>query len=393
MATFITCVNSLRVYRPFWFSIRLLAPTFFGAKSRAVQIYVVLLHLLVTIMFPVHLLLGLLLQPTPDEMFKNLTMSITCMACSLKHIVHLFHLSDIVEIEALLERFNTFVISEEEQGFYHNNLSRSIQLIYRCIQISYIFIYLMFLLTLILHIRGEQRELLYSAWLPFDWQKNAIFYTLAVSYQTVCLFLEGFQGLTNDSYTPLTLCFLAGHVHLLVMRLKQLGYQELKDARELNQHAQLLTYIEQHRLLMRLHQLIRETISHVQLIQLICCGATLCLIVYYVLFYVRDIVEFSYYIIYFAVICIQLFPGCYYASVVAEEIQNLPYAIFSGKWYGESVDYRRNVLIFSQLTLGKTGKDRVMKAGGIIELNLNAFFATLKMAYSLFAVVLRSRDV
>lgn len=124
-----------------------------------------------------------------------------------------------------------------------------------------------------------------------------------------------------------------------------------------------------------------------QLVQLVCCGATLCAIVSYVLFFVRDAVSLSYNVVYFAVVCIQLFPSCYYASVLAEQSEILPYAIFSGNWYEQSQEYRRNLLIFVQLTMRL--RWHTMMAGGLIELNLKAFFATVKMAYSLFAVVLQ----
>ncbi|SPP79865.1 blast:Odorant receptor 33c [Drosophila guanche] len=86
-------------------------------------------------------------------------------------------------------------------------------------------------------------------------------------------------------------------------------------------------------------------------------------------------------LIFLAVICVQVFPSCYLASVVAAEISSLPYAIFSSKWYEASSEHRRDLLIFTQLTLTH------------IELNLNAFYATLKTAYSLFALVLQVKDI
>lgn len=127
-----------------------------------------------------------------------------------------------------------------------------------------------------------------------------------------------------------------------------------------------------------------------QLVQLVFCGTNLCIIVIYSLFYVEDIVSLIYNVAYFAVVCIQLFPSCYFASVLAQECGRLPNAIFSGNWYEQSVEYQRYVLIFTQLTLGLL--KRPVMAGELIELNLNAFAVTVKMAYSLFAVVVQAKN-
>ncbi|EDW25723.1 GL19674, partial [Drosophila persimilis] len=62
----------------------------------------------------------------------------------------------------------------------------------------------------------------------------------------------------------------------------------------------------------------------------------LCIIVCYVLFFVRDIITLIYYMKFIAVICVQLFPASYFDSVVAEKMQSFPYDIFSSTWYEES---------------------------------------------------------
>ncbi|KAH8402917.1 hypothetical protein KR222_000097, partial [Zaprionus bogoriensis] len=379
-------IDSALAYRPLWFCFRLLAPTFFGARSRAVYIYVVLLHFLVTLMFPLHLLLGLLLPAAPAQVFQNLTMSLTCAACSLKHAAHIWHLRDMVEIEKLLLQLDECVKSDEEQRYYHGPLQCSVNRITRCIYISFAFIYLLFVLSMILVLMSESHELIYHAWFPFDWRRNRLLYGMAFGFQLLCILIEGAQGITNDIYTPLTLCYLSGHIHLMGIRLSRLGFDVLP---RVTIHQQLSACVQDYALLMRLHQLTRATISVVQLVQLVLCGANLCVIVSYVLFFVRDTMSLIYNVMYFAVICIQLFPSCYFASVLAEQSEDLPYAIFSSNWYEQSNQYRRNVLVFVQLTLRLRWCS--MMAGGLIELNLKAFFATVKMAYSLFAVVAQAK--
>ncbi|BFF95471.1 odorant receptor 33c [Drosophila madeirensis] len=383
-------IDSVRVYRPFWWCMRLMAPTNFGATQRPARICMVAVHLLVTLMFPVHLLVNLALQPTSAELFQNLSISMTCAACSLKHVAQIYHLQDMLEIEQLLIELDGYVEVEAEQHrYYQDHLRRQARRFTRCLYASFAVIYALFLLNVLILIVSADRELLYPAYFPFDWRGNGYLYAVALGYQSVSILLEGFQGISNDSYGPLTLCFLGGHVHLWALRMRKLGH--VGTALGAKNHQQLWAYIEQHKVLMRLHHLTRHSISVVQLVQLGSSGASLCLIVSYVLFYVRDIITVLYYMIFLAVICVQLFPSCYFASVVAEEISSLPYAIFSSKWYEASSEHRRDLLIFTQLTLG--GRSRVIKAGGLIELNLNAFYATLKTAYSLFTLVLQVKDI
>ncbi|KAH8282521.1 hypothetical protein KR054_008133 [Drosophila jambulina] len=378
-------INSVRFYRPFWLCMQVLAPSFFKAVTPFVRAYEVIVHILVTGWFPLHLLLHLLLHPSPADLFKNLTMSLTCVACSLKHVAQLYRLPEIVEIESLIKQLDECIEGDQEHRYYQDHVLIQARRFTRCLYISFGIIYAVFLVGAFAQLFDGNRELLYPAYFPFDWSRNRYLFGVAYGYQVISIMVEGIQGLSNDTYSPLTLCLLGGHLHLWAIRMAKLGFEETP----IDQHQRLLMYIEQHKLLMRLHYLTSRTISAVQLVQLGGCGATLCIIVSYVLFFVGDFISLVYYLVFFVVVCVQLFPSCYFASVVAEEIQLLPYAIFSSRWYNRSRSYLGDQLVFTQLTLGAS--NLVMRAGGLIELNLNAFFATLKMAYSLFAVVVRMK--
>ncbi|KAH8353565.1 hypothetical protein KR084_011881 [Drosophila pseudotakahashii] len=381
-------IDSVRFYRPFWLCMRVLVPTFFKESSRSIQLYVVVLHGLVTLWFPLHLLLHLLLHPSPAELLKNLTMSLTCVACSLKHLAHLYHLPEIVEIESLIGQLDAFISSEQEHRYYQDHVRCHAKRFTRCLYTSFGMVYVVFLFGVFVQVISGNWELIYPAYFPFDLERSRCLAAVALGYQIFSILVEGLQGLGNDTYTPLTLCLLGGHLHLWSIRIAQFGFLEDETA---SNHQRLLEYIEQHKLLVRFHYLVSQTISQVQLVQLGGCGATLCIIVSYVLFFVGDTISLVYYLVFFGVVCVQLFPSCYFASEVAEEVESLPYAIFSSRWYDQSREHRFDLLVFTQMTLGS--RRRVIKAGGLIELNLNAFFATLKMAYSLFAVVVRVKGI
>lgn len=209
----------------------------------------VLMHLLITVLFPIHLLLGLLLPTTtPVQLFQNLTMSIVCLSCSLKHVMQIWQLPHMLEIETALRQLDDCVQSEEEHHYYQNTLQRRVSRFTRCIYATYTFVYVLNVPIAILTLLAEPRELLYEAWLPFDWRRGGLHYYLAFGYQYLSMVAECCQGLTNDIYTPLTLCNVSAHIHLFGIRMSRLGYSKTPEG-QTNQ--QLRLYFEDFKLLMR----------------------------------------------------------------------------------------------------------------------------------------------
>lgn len=243
-------IDSVRFYRPFWICMRILAPTFFGEPTRLLRVYVVALQFLITLCFPMHLLLHILQHSSPADLFKNLIMTITCSACSLKHVAHFVHLPEIREIDSLITQLDKFIESENELEYYRENVKSNSIRFTRCLYFSFGIIYAIFMLGFLVLVASGTGELIIPAYFPFDWKKNQYLYALAVGYQLLGVLVDGIQGLTNDTYTPLTLCLLGGHIHLWAMRMSRLGIDGIESDK--TQYRRFLAYIEQHKLLMRL---------------------------------------------------------------------------------------------------------------------------------------------
>lgn len=84
---------------------------------------------------------------------------------------------------------------------------------------------------------------------------------------------------------------------------------------------------------------------------------------------------------------IELFPSCYFGTQLSREFDNLPYAIFSSNWLGSNRRHCRIMLILMQLAVVQVN----IKAGGMIGIGLDAFFATVRMAYSFFTLAMSFR--
>lgn len=125
--------------------------------------------------------------------------------------------------------------------------------------------------------------------------------------------------------------------------------------------------------------------SLVQLILFVSSGLNICVVLVYIIFFADNLYSYAYYSIFFMAIIVELFPCYYYGSVVQQEFEKLPYAIYSSNWTQLPRSYRKKAIIFGEVALRK----RTILAGGIVGLRLDTFFAICKMAYSLFTVVIR----
>lgn len=109
------------------------------------------------------------------------------------------------------------------------------------------------------------------------------------------------------------------------------------------------------------------------------------MVLVYLFFYVDNLFAYAYYASFLLAIAVELFPIYYYGTLLQEEFNNLPYAIFSSNWPLQTRSYRQSVMIFTEVAM----RQLTMLAGGIVGIRLDSFFAICKMAYSLFAVAMR----
>uniref|UniRef100_A0A1B0GFD8 Uncharacterized protein n=1 Tax=Glossina morsitans morsitans TaxID=37546 RepID=A0A1B0GFD8_GLOMM len=254
------------------------------------------------------------------------------------------------------------------------------------------------------------QRLMAPAWFPFDWKSSSTLYWSALLYQFIGLNMLIMQNLVNDTVGPMSLCLLSGHVHLLAMRVARIGYNKRKSQKYhedelklcIEDHQKLLKIgynkrksqkyhedelklcIEDHQKLLKAFTLLESSMSWLQFILFFTGGLNTCLGVVNFLFYSRILYDYIYYGCFLLAIGMEVFPCYFYGSVLLEEFKHLPYAIFSSNWVEQSRNYRQNTTIFLEMAL----KSVTMLAGGIVEINLDSFFAIYKAAYSLFTVIL-----
>lgn len=126
-----------------------------------------------------------------------------------------------------------------------------------------------------------------------------------------------------------------------------------------------------------------EVISWPMLVQFIVIaidvGTAMCAL----FFYVETTQERLYYISFIFALALQIYPSCYYGTLVEALFARLHYAVFSSNWVDQSISYRKNAIIFAE----RTQRQPILLAGNFIPIALTTFVANCKAAYSLCTLI------
>ncbi|XP_036336799.1 odorant receptor 59a-like [Rhagoletis pomonella] len=347
-------------------------------------LYSLILNIIVTFGYPTHLMIGLIQSESKADIFKNITINLTCLGCSIKTLAFWWRLADVRKIYALIQRLDQQIIQSDDVQFYNSNaFRRTKQVLYFDVCVGLGASIASEVATLIAGVLGNWR-LMYPAYFPFDYEHSVLGYIAAHFYQCFGVTVQIFQNIINDSFPPMALAMLAVHVRLLNMRLVRIG-QRRKRASVTD--AELLQCVEDYKALLDFRAAIQRIASIGTFVQILVTAINMGVVIVYLIFYVNDIFSYVYYLLFLVAMPLEIFPHCYYGTVVEMEFRQLTYAIFSCNWIDKSAAFKKNLLIFGEQSLRK----QIVIAGGMFAVNLDTFFATLKGAYSLFALVFQMK--
>uniref|UniRef100_A0A1B0GFT0 Odorant receptor n=1 Tax=Glossina morsitans morsitans TaxID=37546 RepID=A0A1B0GFT0_GLOMM len=382
-------LDTLQFFRNNWLSWRLLGIVLpKGEQNHKLIKYLLwstIVNVVATFLFPLHLLLGIFQEQPQSTRFESVAICVTSIATSLKFIIYARKLQHVKQMGKLFQRLDARISNDNERQFYQKHIRRNVIRI----QTMFIVVYISVGITVtVAFIFSQERRLFYPGWLPFDWHRSIKYYMAALGFQLISIFFQILQNFANDCFTPKALCLLSGHIELLYMRVANIGYvnrvayQQNRNLRELNE----CVLDQKH--LYQLFDVIQSIISWPMFLQFLASTVNMCMAMVTLLFFVTDILERIYYVMYFAAMCLQIFPTCYYGSDFEIKFERLHYAVFSSNWTEGTQCFKRHMMLFTERALRET---RAM-AGGVFRIHLDTFFATIKGAYSLFAVVITMKN-
>jgi len=220
-------INSLTYFSSHWTIWKLLGIAYKKIYWRKPYLlYSLLLLLLVTIGYPLHLGLSLFQNDNLPDDLKNLTIFATCLACSLKIMIYAYNFDKVQEMERLLKKLDLRVSGLEETYIYSQLKTQLRNILYIFLGI-YLPIGVFAEMTFIFQ---DKRGLIYPAYFPFDWKNSTRNYYIANIYQIVGVSYQLMQNYVSDCYPAVMLCIISAHTKMLYKRFEQIGFRDTGDA-------------------------------------------------------------------------------------------------------------------------------------------------------------------
>ncbi|XP_029407394.2 odorant receptor 33b-like [Bactrocera dorsalis] len=338
-----------------------------------IGLYDIFVNIFATFAFPLHLLLGVIFASDKETVFTNLAICISTIACTAKHLTLRPQLSQIIFINKILQNLDQRVQNEEDTRYYMKNMRARCIFMMNFFTVSYFAVSGMAVLAAL-----STSNILYPAYVIVDWQNSTWKYLAVFIFQFYGLNMQIVQNLTNDVYGPMILCMLSGHIHLLSRRISRIGHESA--AEEDRNYEELVLCIDEYKVLMKQ---VERIISPSYMVQFTAVGINVVIGLLYLLFFADNLFAYCYYIFHIISIMTEIFPCCYYGSMVQAEFYALSYAIFRSNWISQSRTFRRAAVTFTELSL----RDVTVSAGGMMRIHLDSFFKTCKMGYSIFTVL------
>ncbi|EDW62021.1 uncharacterized protein Dvir_GJ19983 [Drosophila virilis] len=372
-------INSLSFFRSHWTVWSVLGVTYRQIKwLQPYIVYSLVVNLLVTVWYPLHLGLMLFKNASLTDDILNLTTFATCLACSLKFSIYAYNFDKVQQMEHLLSQLDLRVKSAAEKAIYSQLRTQL-----RNILFVFIGIYLpVGVFAELAFIFKDEPALMYPAWFPFDCVNSTRNFYIAHVYQIVGIGYQLMQNYVSDCFPAVVLCLISAHIKMLYVRFEQVGVDDAEDA-----EYQLEACITDHKRLLELFQTIESFMSLPMLIQFAVTGLNVCISIAGLLFFVTEPMTRAYFFFYAMSMPLEIFPICYYGTDSELWFGNLHYSAFSCNWTSQHRGFKKKLMLFVERSL----KGSTALAGGMLRIHVDTFFSTLKFAYSLFTIIIRMR--
>ncbi|XP_062130351.1 odorant receptor 59a-like [Drosophila sulfurigaster albostrigata] len=372
-------INSLSYFRSHWTIWTILGVAYKEARwQKLYLINTLMVFLLVSIGYPLHLGLSVFKNDTLADDLKNLTTFVTCLACSIKVTIITFNFDKVYEMQELLKLLDARVSGKDETYIYSQLRAQL-----RNILIIFITFYIpIAIFAEMSFIYQEERGLMYPAWFPLDWKNSTRNYYIANIYQIVGVSYQLMQNYCSDCFPAVMLCIISSHTKMLYKRFEKIGVKETDDAA--NQR-ELEDCITDHKRLIELFRKMESFMSLPMLIQIAVTAVSICVSFAGFIFFVTEPMNRAYFFFYGIAMPLQIFPTCYYGTDTELWFGKIHYAAFSCDWVNQSRSFKKKLMLFVECSL----KQNTAMAGGMVRIHVATFFSVLKFAYSLFTILLR----
>ncbi|XP_075163724.1 odorant receptor 59a-like [Haematobia irritans] len=344
-------------------------------------LYSLVLNVVVTIGYPLHLILGLFTSTTMYEVIQNMSITLTCAVCAMKTFAIWWRFDKVSVMFDIIRRQDERLANPEQIDYLKSQVYPKVRRIIFLFSILCSFIGASGEMSVIVAGLLGDWHLMYKAYFPFEVFARTRNYIAAHMYQFIGISYLILQNVVNDTFGASHLALLGGQVRMLSMRMAQIGHDVKRNKADNNR--ELLECIQGHKDLMEYRRQLEEIISIYMFFQILAAGVNMCVALVFIILFVDDIFTLAYYISYFTSMIFEILPSCYYGTLLEEEFQNLTYALFSCNWPDQNPEFKKNLRIVSE-----QASRRMYVTAWLFRINNNAFLIACKNSYTLFALVM-----
>ncbi|XP_065359766.1 odorant receptor 59a-like [Calliphora vicina] len=347
--------------------------------------YSIFINIVITIGYPLHLMIGLFRSKTKSDVIKNLAINLTCLACSIKTFAIWLKFKNVQHIFDIIRRQDKRISnSKDESEYYKTVVFPSLDQIMLMFKVLFLGAGLTAEVAVLTNGFLGSWGLMYPAFFPFDPFANHWLYAVAHVYQFFGVSFQILQNMVNDTFAGMHMALLSGQIHILSMRVAKIGYDKKKSKEQNNQ--ELLECIQDHKDLLEYRSKLEEVVSQYMFFQILFTSMNMCVVIVFMILFARDPFTLIYYSIYLICMPAEILPPCYYGTIMEFEFQNLSYSLFSTNWMDQDVTFKKNLRIFAE-----QAKKPLYVMAWLVRINMTSFLYACKNAYSLFAVVMNMK--
>ncbi|XP_037924334.1 odorant receptor 7a-like [Hermetia illucens] len=234
-------------------------------------------------------------------------------------------------------------------------------------------------MTTMAALSGRQ-HLVYPVWLPYDWHVSPFRFWITWLYQCVAYFFLCFQQASNDVIGPIYLNVLDAHLRIIMQRVEDISNNSWKSDSDMRN--EFVGIIEDHRLIMKVFDILQGTVSYTIFLQFIGTSLVICMIILEYFVYNLTATETLTGMLFLLAEIFQIAPCCYYSNQFMSSTDSFVNSIYSLNWTGQSIKFKKLMILFMIFTQ----RSKVIIAGKVIPVTLATFASILKISYSLFTV-------
>ncbi|KAL5280322.1 Or33a.2 family protein [Megaselia abdita] len=351
-------------------------------KKYLLKIYIVILHFLICVYYPISLTLGFFQLRETKDLLLNMSMMFSINICALKVACLFINMDGFYKIREFSKLFDNKSRYNSEESSLLIEFQRKCNFYFKTYFALYFSIIVAGGFSVINY---DRRRLQYPAYFPFDWSANATIYGVVVGYQFFGWCIHVLGNLTYDTYPPFLIYILTQYLRTLCLRISRIGYDE--RTKEEN-HELLKSAIKDHQIILECFHTVNKTISPTLFAQFIATGVNIVSSLILTIYFSEDVFERAYFILAIAAVIFEIILACFYGSIFSEVVDHVPRALYSCSWYTQSKEFKVDLMIFLENTL----RNREFVAGGLIPISLASFMKIMKSTYSTFTLLMRMTE-